>query len=98
MARPRSANLLSTEHPIGRAKARFFARLGFTLDDWRALEVALRQHGLNDAELASDSRFGQKYVVRSMIQGPSGVAAGLISVWIVLPGEETPRFITAYPA
>ena len=37
--------LLSSIHPIGRFKARFFAALGYTADEWQVLEANLRiQH------------------------------------------------------
>jgi hypothetical protein len=38
-----------------------------------------------------------KYVVRGTLNGPSGEAADVITVWIVLDGESAPRFVTAYP-
>ena len=37
------------------------------------------------------NEYGQKYVVRSMLKGPSG------QVWIILVGERVPRFVTAFP-
>ena len=89
--------LLSPEHPIGRAKARFFGRLGFRRDRWRDLRdalLALAQAG--SASRTSVGVFGQKYVVRGTIQGPAGQAV-VVTVWIVLRGEDFPRFLTAYP-
>lgn len=38
----------------------------------------------------------QKYVVRGTIHGAMAAAA-IVSVWIVLHGEDFPRFVTAYP-
>ena len=38
-----------------------------------------------------------KYVVSGRLSGPSGDAAGVITVWIILDGESAPRFVTAYP-
>lgn len=90
--------LLSTEHPVGRAKARFFAELGFNRDNWGALQAALLSLAQTEvALLGEESPFGQKYVVRGTIQGPAGVAAAVVTVWIVLRGEATPRLVTAYP-
>lgn len=89
--------LLSPEHPIGRAKARFFTNLGFDREGWEALRDALRAHLRNDAEGTDQSPFGQKYVVRGMIQGPTGTSARVVTVWIVLAHEDFPRFVTAYP-
>ena len=35
--------------------------------------------------------FGQKYVVRGIIQGPGGRAAWVLTAWIVRAGEDAPR-------
>ena len=90
--------LLSREHPVGRAKAQFFESLGFTRAEWHALQSALLRVGRDgEAELGAASVFGQKYVVRGTIQGPSGDTAAIVTVWIMLTGETTPRLITAHP-
>lgn len=91
--------LLSFEHPVGRAKARYFAAFGFVREDWPRLRNALLALAANgQAEMGEHSAFGQKYLVRGTIQGPSGRAAPLVTVWIVLTGDKRPRFVTAYPA
>ena len=90
--------LLSREHPVGRAKARFFESLGFTRAAWPMLQSALLQLGRDgEAEPAAASVFGQKYAVRGIIQGPSGETALVVTVWIILTGETIPRFITGHP-
>lgn len=89
--------LLSLQHPIGRAKARLFHALGFTQADWPKLQQALWDLARSgEAELVEANAFGQKYVVRGILQGPSRGAA-IVTVWIVLQGETVPRFVTAYP-
>lgn len=35
--------LLSTEHPVGRFKAAWSKRQGFTLEDWQTLDAELRR-------------------------------------------------------
>lgn len=90
--------LLSPEHPVGRFKAAFFARLGYTRDDWAALEVDLRsQHLSLDAEEVEETPYGSKFIITGPIRGPSGVTATVISVWVIRRGEQVPRFVTAYP-
>jgi len=90
--------LLSPEHPVGRLKAVFFSALGYTRKDWRRL-----QHDLlvmvasEEAVLGRSSDFGQKYEVRGTIQGPSGRRAEVVTVWIILASERSPRFVTAFP-
>jgi hypothetical protein len=88
--------LLSLEHPVGRAKARFFAQLGFSRANWSALRDQLQEFGGADAERGAATPFGQKYVVRGTIQGTVDSAA-VVTVWIVLRAEDFPRFVTAFP-
>jgi len=90
--------LLSPEHSVGRSKQRFFAALGFRREQWEELRdalLALARAG--DAEPGQASPFGQKHVVRGILQGPIGRSASVETVWIVLDGEDVPRLITAYP-
>ena len=90
--------LLSPVHPVGRFKSAFFTSLGYSRDAWRRLETDLRAH-LEDHEVVQTqpNSYGMKYVVRATLCGPSGAAADVITVWIVLDGESAPRFVTAYP-
>jgi hypothetical protein len=90
--------LLSHEHPIGRFKAVFFESLGYARVDWMRLQSDLldlcRSH---DAVEGQASQFGRKYEVRGTLKGPSGREAEVVTVWVVLVGEDVPRFVTAYP-
>lgn len=90
--------LLSSTHPIGRFKARFFNALGFSADTWQELEQAFRiQHLTQDAQPADTAKQGQKYTIRAILIGPNGRAASVVSVWFLEMGGSAPRFITAYP-
>ena len=90
--------LLSTSHPVGRFKAPFFARLGYTSANWRRLEKDLLDLAVSGgAELGKDSPYGQKYEIRGILSGPSGRSAGVLTVWIVLFGGDVPQFVTAFP-
>ena len=89
--------LLSREHRVGSAKARFFTQLGFDHQHWTVLRDELLRFAQQEAELGSVTPFGQKYVVLGTIQGPSGRVAPIVVVWIILNGEDCPRFVTAYP-
>lgn len=89
--------LLSREHPVGSAKARFFAQLGFTQENWTALRDELHRFAGQDAELGAATRFGQKYLVHGTIAGPTGRSAAAATVWIILAGDDFPRLVTAYP-
>jgi hypothetical protein len=90
--------LLSDSHPIGRFKAAFFRSMGYSSAEWQLLERDLRALvAASDAVRGQATPHGQKYEVRGILQGPSGRAAALITVWIVLAGEDAPRLVTAYP-
>jgi hypothetical protein len=88
---------LSPEHPVGRAKARYFATLGFTRDRWPLLEQALLAHaraGVARPELPSP--FGRKYQVEGILQGPTR-SCSIVAIWLLRTGDERPPFITAFP-
>ena len=88
--------LLSTEHAVGRFKARFFAGLGFTADSWERFRARLQELARGDAELGSTTEYGQKYLVVGRLEGPVA-AADVVTVWTVLRGDDTPRLVTVYP-
>ena len=90
--------LLSRTHPVGRFKAIFFRSLGYSVSRWQLLEIDLRKHLVaNEPESEEVTAHGRKFVVRGRIEGPSGRSAELVTVWIILAGEEVPQFVTAYP-
>lgn len=90
--------LLSPEHPVGRYKAAFFARLGYSQRNWHSLQGELQRLALSDDAVAgAPSDFGQKFEVRATLKGPSGREAAIVVVWIVLKHEQIPRFVTAFP-
>lgn len=93
-----AAYLLSTTHPVGRAKAAFFRDLGYDEASTLSLREALRGIALTGRVTASvDSPHGTKYIVDGMLDSPSGKAAELRTVWILEAGARAPRFVTAYP-
>lgn len=90
--------LLSLEHPVGRFKAAFFARVGYSRDRWQTLQAEFQRLALSDdATTGAPSEFGRKFEVRATIEGPSGRRAVVVVVWIILKGEQVPRFVTAFP-
>ena len=90
--------LLSTSHPVGRFKARFFAGIGFGVQDWRELSSAIaRVAATGEAEHGQASEYGRKYLVSGTLTGPDGRSAEVVSVWIVRPGDDAPRLVTVYP-
>ncbi len=90
--------LLSETHADGKHKARFFRAFGFSLDDWRTLERAVRQHP-SDHEVADiqSTPFGIRYVVEGIMETPDGRSPRTRTVWFIRKREEIPHFVTAYP-
>jgi len=83
---------------VGHFKAAFFARLGFTAECWQELRTELERVALQgQAEIGERTEYGQKYIVRGTIRGTLGRRSQILTVWIILHGEEIPRFVTAYP-
>lgn len=97
--RPKVADyLLSETHVVGRFKSAFFKTLGYSTTAWEVLAADIQRHAAQNEALATEANeYGQKYEVRGSLGGPAGRTALLITVWIVLHGEDFPRFITAYP-
>lgn len=90
--------LLDLTHPVGRFKAVFFESLGFTARNWEELSSELmRLASTHEAIPTATTRYGRKYEVRGRIEGPGGRSELLVSVWIVLDGQDYPRFVTAFP-
>ena len=56
--------LLSAGHPVGRTKAAFFTRFGFTQALWTELSEALRAHAAVQPVVTSEQTpFGVRYTV-----------------------------------
>ena len=90
--------LLSSAHPVGRFKAAYFARLGYFTEDWRLLEAVLLDVAASGTvQLVEETSFGSKYRVHGRIETPIGGVVAVVTVWIVLSGEDYPRFVTAFP-
>lgn len=89
--------LLSPSHSIGRYKAAFFRSLGYDQANWETLAIDLRSLLTGDAEQIDVTEYGVKYEIRGSVTGPNGRTANVVSAWIILTGEEAPRFVTAYP-
>jgi len=89
---------LSETHPIGRSKAKFFRGIGFNEANIAVFEKSLIEMAQTEevAETVT-TRHGTKYVVEGVVTAPSGNRVGLRTVWIVDKGQDTPRFVTAYP-
>jgi len=90
--------ILSSVHPVGRFKAAFFQRMGYSADNWEAFEEAIRDLiSVQDVSKSEMSQYGNKFVVEGPLIGLLGDPVQIVTVWIILNGEEVPQFISAYP-
>ena len=90
--------LLSSSHPDGSAKARFFIRFGFSSERWEIFADALRQHGkAHDVSASIGSRHGTRYSVDGSLETPDGRNPKVRTVWVVAKRSKSPRLVTAYP-
>ena len=90
--------ILSPTHPVGRFKAAFFQKLGYSLSNWEALEHQLRKVVLSEEiSKVEEIRYGTKFIIEGQLECPSGEEVKVITVWVILKGENIPRFVTVYP-
>ncbi len=90
--------LLSATHPIGREKAEFFTRFGFSPDEWEIFAEALLQHASeHEVGTIETSDFGTYYVVEGSLESPDGRNPQVRVVWFVDKGQDIPRLASAYP-
>jgi len=89
--------LLSDSHPVGRCKAAFFKRLGYSADAPEIFErdvAALLTCRVTELGVTVH---GRKLAAHGVLRGPSGGSAVVVAVWIILSGERSPRLVTVYP-
>ena len=93
-----SGYLLSENHAVGKAKAKFFRSFGYdaTHADSLAQDLIAIVHEQPVAEVVT-SPHGTKYIVDGPLSTPDGRTVYIRTVWIVENNESTPRFVTAYP-
>ena len=89
--------LLSSSHPVGGPKARFFRAHGFDEMNTEKLETGLLAIARSaDVEVVQSSH-GTKCVADGDLLTPSGERVRVRTVWIVEPADPRPRLVTAYP-
>jgi hypothetical protein len=90
--------LLSTVHPAGRHKARFFGLFGFSRSSPESLTRSLIEHARSNEVSAVDRTvFGTRYTIDGTVVSPDGRNPRLRVIWFIESGSETPNFVTAYP-
>lgn len=90
--------LLSPTHDEGRFKARFFRSLGFRQETWRDLQSIFQKVPEQfEAVEVQETAFGRMFECGFSLCAPNGQRSEILSVWILRPNEDFPRFVTAYP-
>ena len=93
-----SGYLLSTTHPAGRHKARFFGLFGFSRAVPEALIQSLIEHARSNEVSAVDrTPFGTRYTIDGILNSPDGRNPRLRVIWFIELGGDIPNFVTAYP-
>jgi hypothetical protein len=90
--------LLSETHAVGKSKAGYFRSYGFNNDSANQLQrglLAIAHAG--QVVSAETSPHGTKYIIDGGLETPKGVMIRVRTIWIIEKGQDSPRFITAYP-
>jgi hypothetical protein len=89
--------LLSTAHPVGSAKARYFASRGYQADAPEVLETDLLRIAHEGSVRSTQATpWGTKYLVVGRVPAPDGGPIELATVWMLQEGAG-PVLVTAYP-
>lgn len=90
--------LLSFTHEDGKSKAEFFTRFGFRAEEWEQLANALVNHATENEVAATErSAFGTRFIIEGIIRTPDGRNPSIRAIWFIENGENSPRFVSAYP-
>ncbi|HHY58287.1 MAG TPA: hypothetical protein GYA08_22945 [Chloroflexi bacterium] len=90
--------LLSSTHPEGQIKAKFFMAHGFTVANWQQFAAALVTHAQeHPVARVEKSLFGIRYIIEGILRTPDGRSPFVRVVWFIEEGETIPRLVTAYP-
>jgi hypothetical protein len=90
--------LLSGTHPAGQSKAKFFRAAGFDETTLPVLQTGLLSIAKErEVTQESSSPHGMKYIIDGPLSTSAGRAVSIRTIWIIDTGQDTPRFVTAYP-
>lgn len=79
-------------------KSKFLAQAGFTPDNYKALEVALRELILlAEASVDRSDEYGTFYQAVGTLQGVNGVNLGITTIWLCRKIDQQYQFVTLVP-
>lgn len=79
-------------------KSRFLAQADFTLENWRALKIAIQK--LNQSVEAlpdKNNEYGTFYNVSGDLQGINGIDLSVVTIWLKRHSDGKFQFITLKP-
>jgi hypothetical protein len=89
--------VLSTDHPIGKHKARVFGRIGYHAHNYRSFIKALDELiEAYPARLVKRDQYGKTYSVEGVMKGLEGNMS-VRSIWIVVGQHKNATLVTIYP-
>lgn len=90
--------ILSETHAVGKFKAKYFRRLGFTEANVQLLDQALHKIAqTREVTEKISSDYGIKFLIEGTIKAPNGKNITVCTVWIIEADQDRPRFVTVYP-
>ena len=91
--------LLSETHAVGKSKAKYFRSIGYDEANSKQLGEALTDIA-KSYEIVQEvaTSYGTKYIVDGQLPTPDGRPVWVRTTWIVESADDSPRFVTAYPA
>jgi hypothetical protein len=90
--------LLSESHTVGKSKAKFFRSFGFNETNISQFAKGLVDIAQTDTVVeATETVYGNKYMIDGQLKTPSGDMIRLRTVWIIETGDDVPRLVTAHP-
>jgi len=90
--------LLNETHPVGKSKAKFFIKHGYTLNNIDELKKQLTYLiENNDIKETIETEYGSKYIIDGHIKSTIETKIRIRTIWIIENSMNEIRFITCYP-
>lgn len=80
-------------------QSKWLGQAGYTLDNWRQLEIDLRLQVLSQNAIKDETNlYGDVYRIEGEWQGPNGRTIRAVTIRMTEHESEQTKFITMYPA
>ena len=90
--------LLSLSHTIGKHKARYFYKVGFSVENREQFSDAIIEI-VRDINISKQfqNNYGTIFIIEGEMKTPSNTKIKVRTVWIVLTNQNIATLITVYP-